>query len=259
MRKILIRFDDICPTMDWDQWNKAEFLLKKYNIKPLMGLIPECQDPDLLICDDRTDFWDWILKKQEDGYAIAMHGYNHVFCSRKHGILNKRPDSEFAGLSYEEQLEKIRKGKEILQSHGIVTDIFFAPAHSYDVNTIKALKACGFKYISDGKSTKAYHWYGVKFLPCRNSGSVKIKGNGYYTSIYHAHEWRLESKKWSFAALQQLLENYHNDIVDFENYKHQPVGCFWKEHIIEKCFVQYECMIKPILFNIKNALKHVYR
>lgn len=252
MIKILIRFDDICPTMDWEQWSKAECLLKKYSIKPLLGVIPDCQDPDLFISDARADFWDWVLKKQEEGYTIAMHGYNHVFGSSKHGILNRRPNSEFAGLPYEKQLEKIKKGKEILQERGIRTDIFFAPAHSFDVNTVKALKACGFNYISDGKSLKSYYWGGIKFLPCRNSGSAIIKGSGYYTSLYHAHEWRLDSKKWAFTAFQQLLENFQYDIVDFENYKNQPAGWFWKEHITEKCFVYYECVIKPKLYHIKK-------
>lgn len=28
-RKILLRFDDICPTMDWKQWKKAVDIMKK--------------------------------------------------------------------------------------------------------------------------------------------------------------------------------------------------------------------------------------
>ena len=30
--KILIRFDDICPTMDWTQWDKAAEVLEQYHI-----------------------------------------------------------------------------------------------------------------------------------------------------------------------------------------------------------------------------------
>ena len=50
--------------------------------------------------------------------------------------------------------EKIKKGKEILESHNVYTDVFFAPSHSYDDNTLRALSKCGFKYISDGYSKK---------------------------------------------------------------------------------------------------------
>lgn len=35
MKKILIRFDDICPTMDWEQWKRAEDLLLQYNVKTI--------------------------------------------------------------------------------------------------------------------------------------------------------------------------------------------------------------------------------
>lgn len=105
MKKILIRFDDICPTMDWEQWKRAEDLLLQYNVKPLIGVIPDCQDPDLMINKPRVDFWQWLRMKQMEGYTIAMHGYHHTFCSKAHGILNKRINSEFAGLPYNIQYE----------------------------------------------------------------------------------------------------------------------------------------------------------
>ena len=161
MKKILIRFDDICPTMNWELWEKAESLLVTNDIKPLIGVIPNCTDPDLQLDNARTDFWEWLKEKQDNGYAIAMHGVNHVFCSLNRGILTTRIGSEFAGVPYDKQLQNIRKGKEIFESHGIHTDIFFAPGHSYDENTVKALAACGFKYMSDGKSSKAYTWHGT--------------------------------------------------------------------------------------------------
>lgn len=59
-----------------------------------------------------------------EGYTIAMHGYHHTFCSKAHGILNKRINSEFAGLPYNIQYEIIRDGKAILESHNIYTNIF---------------------------------------------------------------------------------------------------------------------------------------
>ena len=52
---ILIRFDDICPTMDYSQFKKATDLLDKYNVHPLIGVIPECQDEELLIEEYHSD------------------------------------------------------------------------------------------------------------------------------------------------------------------------------------------------------------
>ena len=105
-----------------------------------------------------------MAKNETDGGVIAMHGYHHTFCSKAHGILNKRINSEFAGLPYNIQYEIIRDGKAILESHNIYTNIFFAPAHSYDKNTVRALSANGFKYVSDGKSPMPYNWHGVTFF-----------------------------------------------------------------------------------------------
>lgn len=175
MRKILVRFDDICPTMDWNQWNRAMKILKLYHVKPLIGVIPDCQDPDLLIDLLRRDFWDYLKALQADGFAIAMHGYLHLYDTNAQGIVNGTSLSEFAGHSYEEQYEKIRKGKEILASHGIQTDIFFAPAHSYDENTLRALSANGFKYVSDGKSSKPFVREGIICIPVDQVGALELE------------------------------------------------------------------------------------
>lgn len=246
MKRLLIRFDDICPTMDWKQWNRADVILKEYDIKPLLGVIPFCEDPDLALDTEKEDFWQWLRDKQAKGYAIAMHGYNHVFCSQHRGILTYRIGSEFAGLPYDIQHEKIYKGKEILKSHGIDTNIFFAPGHSYDENTIKALAACGFKYVSDGKSNKAYTWHGVKFLPCRNSGGGFRSSEAYSTSIYHAHEWSKEGNK-AYYFLKELIMNKHHEMVDFDEYKKQEEGLFSYQRVVEKIYVFLQFRIMPTL------------
>ena len=152
-----VRFDDLCPTMNKKQFEKAFELMEINNIKPLLGVVPNNQDIDLMIDEPNDNFWDYIKMKQNQGCEIAMHGYSHVYnqerpmtmiCGKKH--------SEFAGNTYDDQFKKIKLGKEILNSHGIYTDIFFAPAHTYDKNTLKALKANGFKYMCDGLSNKPF-------------------------------------------------------------------------------------------------------
>ena len=47
--KILLRFDDICPTMNWEQWDRAKQLMNEKGVTALLGVIPDCQDPDLNI------------------------------------------------------------------------------------------------------------------------------------------------------------------------------------------------------------------
>lgn len=253
--KILIRFDDICPTMDFPQFNRAVELMDKYNVKPLIGVIPLCKDKDLLIEEEHEDFWEYVKSLRDKGYTIAMHGYDHVFCSQHHGMVNRRIGSEFAGLTLEQQLEKIQKGKAILEGHGIYTDVFFAPAHSYDRNTLKALSLCGFKYISDGKSNKAYVLEGIICLPCRSSGAAKISGKGYYTSVFHAHEWTRPETAYAYDQLVMTLNNYAPYVVSFGEYCTQPQGRTWMQRASEKSYVIWEYFIRPILARLYHIVK----
>ena len=257
---ILIRFDDICPTMNWTEWERADGVMRKYNLKPLIGVIPDSQDPDLMIDSPRADFWDFIKKLQRDGYTVAMHGYHHVFDSNVRGIVNTSPKSEYAGHSYQEQYEKIKKGKDVLLSHGIRTEIFFAPAHSYDENTLRALAANGFKYVSDGKSRKPFFRQGILCIPCRSGGCPKIGKGGYYTAVFHAHEWVRPDKKKGFEDLVHLCKEYTNEIVPFEEYvKQQSVGGQFIQRLSEKIYLLVQYNIKPVLRPLVHRLKNIQK
>ena len=128
--KILIRFDDITPTMNFEQWDTAYNILKEAGIKPVLGVVPDCRDESIIEDDYHDVFWDWLINVQKEGYKIAMHGYTHVYDSKKRGLVTTRRKSEFAGHTYEEQYSRIKEGKKNLNDHGIFTDTFFSPGHS---------------------------------------------------------------------------------------------------------------------------------
>ena len=46
--KILLRFDDIAENMNWHFLDKCEVLFDKYKIKPVLGVIPNNKDKELL-------------------------------------------------------------------------------------------------------------------------------------------------------------------------------------------------------------------
>ena len=52
MAKYIMRLDDACQKMNLENWDRMERLLTKYDIKPLVGVIPNCKDPDM-------DKYDW--------------------------------------------------------------------------------------------------------------------------------------------------------------------------------------------------------
>ena len=68
MSKYIIRLDDAAEKMDITKWNKMEKLLDKYNIKPLVGVIPNCKDPMMDIYQKDLNFWKKInMWEKKDG------------------------------------------------------------------------------------------------------------------------------------------------------------------------------------------------
>jgi len=148
--KYLIRFDDICATMNWAVWQHVEQILIRENMKPLLAVIPDNQDDHLNVNPPRNDFWDQVRSWRERGWTIGMHGYQHRYVSQEAGILGVNKYSEFAGLPKETQASKLRMAIEIFRREGIQPDMWVAPAHSFDCVTVDLLRGMGLRQISDG-------------------------------------------------------------------------------------------------------------
>ena len=82
----IIRLDDIAPNMNWEMMNKVKKLFIEYDVKPILGVIPKNQDKELQsypLCN--FDFWEEIRSLKNQGWIIAMHGYEHsynTFCKK---------------------------------------------------------------------------------------------------------------------------------------------------------------------------------
>ena len=172
----MIRMDDITADMNWDKFNQIREIFETYQIFPLLGVVPDNQDAKLSIQDKKEDLWDIIRSLQKQGWSIAQHGTHHKYVTDDCGMLGLKDSSEFAGLSYEEQYTKIEAGKCILEAHGIHSDIFMAPGHTYDRNTVKALYNLGFRTVTDGLYTRPYYFEKILFVPCRLQEYRNIKG-----------------------------------------------------------------------------------
>ena len=57
MKKYFLRLDDACPKRDRAKWDRMEFLLDKYDVKPLVGIIPRCKDPEFEKYATDENFW----------------------------------------------------------------------------------------------------------------------------------------------------------------------------------------------------------
>ena len=104
--------DDICENMNWELMNRCELLFDKYEIKPLLGVIPANKDPELLAYPKSELFWNKVKNWKSKGWEITMHGCNHLYTQKsdKNDIFNYGGDSEFYGLDYSKQFDKIELG-----------------------------------------------------------------------------------------------------------------------------------------------------
>ncbi len=186
--RIAVRLDDISPAMDWKKFEAFAALLQEFDIKPLIGVVPQNRDENLNRDIPREDFWDYVKERQEEGWVVAQHGCYHVYTQHKGGVFPLNDFSEFAGVPYAEQLAMLEHGREILKGHGIVTDLFMAPAHSYDRNTLRALRQAGFRRLTDGFGSRPYLWRGLTFYPIsfRLENSLK-KRKGFTTMVVHTN------------------------------------------------------------------------
>ena len=106
----IIRLDDACPTMDSKKWDMYEKVFDECNIKPIVAAIPKNQDSDMFYEKEDKEFWNKVKRWQDEGWHIALHGYDHRYLINKSGLVPINKTSEFAGVSLEEQLNKIKKG-----------------------------------------------------------------------------------------------------------------------------------------------------
>ena len=210
----LIRLDDASEYMNIKKWMQMERLLDKYKIKPIYGIIPANQDPNLLSYEKVNEFWGLMCQWSNKGWIPALHGYTHVFETNEGGINPVNSRSEFAGVPFERQCQKIRDGMKILREHEIIPEIFFAPAHTFDENTLRALKKeSEIRVISDTIASDVYYEDGFYFIP-QQSGRCRRLPFKVVTFCYHPNIMNNED----FNRLELFLEKYSGNF-DIFHYK----------------------------------------
>lgn len=216
MAKYIIRLDDACPTMNHDNWDRMERLLDKYLVKPIVGIIPDNSDRDFAWEVDEK-FWIKAFTWQEKGWTIAQHGLHHKlhFYETRKGYyqLSHSTNTEFAGIAIDEQVNMLKKGNALLKEHGLKPCCFFAPAHTYDKNTVKALENIeGIKFISDGYALRIFKKDDMFFVPSICDGPFEMLF-GLYTYVFHPSVMR----DTDFRRLEEFLERNYEKIISAED------------------------------------------
>jgi predicted deacetylase len=201
--RYLLRLDDACPTMDARKWKMFENLFDELGIKPLVAVVPDNCDPELRCASPDALFWDKVRAWQGKGWTVAMHGYQHrMHPTKSKLVLPFYEHSEFAGLSYESQVEKIRKSWALFAEKGIAPTAWVAPAHCFDRLTLKAIRnETPIKIVSDGIACDQYFEDGFFWLP-QQLWTLSEKSSGLWTVCLHPNTMTENQ----FAAFRTALE-----------------------------------------------------
>ena len=245
MSRIAIRIDDICENMDWDRFLRFQKILDDNGICPLIGIVPNNRDK-MLMGTVNENYKAWLCERKAMGWVMAMHGYDHCYTTKKAGLFPLNRFSEFAGVPYEQQLDKIGKGVSRLEELGVTTDVFMAPAHSFDSYTVKALKQYGFKYITDGFGSTPYAYKGMIYLPISFKKSRELgKAGGYTTFVYHT----ATMNDREFEAFESFVREYRDSIINYGEYMDAEVvsgNALWR------CREWCMASLKRVLVKIKK-------
>jgi predicted deacetylase len=189
----IFRLDDITPGMDWDRFWALMQLFRRYGIKPLLGIVPDNRDHNLNRRPPHELFWDTMQDlAKSDEIDVAQHGYQHILVHRPNASLLgpavgiRKEVSEFAGDPLIDQEFRISEGKNILAQRGLSTPYWIAPNHSFDKNTLQALRSNGFTAVSDGIGLFPYVEHGLLFVP-QTSWRARWMPFGVHTICLHTN------------------------------------------------------------------------
>jgi predicted deacetylase len=210
--RYLVRFDDVCPTMNWTIWDRIESLLFELNIKPIVAIVPNNKDEKLKVMDARLDFWEKVRYWQKNNWCIALHGYEHRYETEHCGLVGVNNVSEFAGLSYDVQKKKLQSALRIFADNHVNADAWVAPAHSFDEDTVRLLVENGLKIISDGYYVRPIRYMEAIWLP-QQMWKFRPMPMGIWTICYHSNSF---SEK-DLERLENDLRRYQKLIISVQD------------------------------------------
>lgn len=229
-----MRLDDASEYWCATKWQRMHDLLVRFKIKPLVAVIPKNEDDKL-----RTFGFDEEYEKKvklwikNDGWIPALHGYKHIRRKAKGGLNPVNPKSEFVGLDLKLQEYMIECGLDILSKIGIFPKFFIAPCHTYDRNTLQALKnVSDIRIICDTVADDVYKKDDFFYIP-QQCGMARKLNFSLTTFCYHPNFTTDEQ----FEKLEKFLEIHHDEFVSCENIEMKNRRRTFKEWILQIAYI----------------------
>jgi predicted deacetylase len=192
--------------MDWESWDKVEKVLVSEGIRPILAVVPDNRDENLIFGKENEHFWSKVRTWKKMGWSIAIHGYQHLYQTNDPGLLGLNEYSEFSGLSYEQQSKKLQKALKIFESHDVKPNLWVAPAHSFDKVTVRVLSDLGIEVISDGFFKRPVKYMNMIWIP-QQLWKFRHFRSGIWTVCYHVNGMKKEELERICSDLNQYNES----------------------------------------------------
>ena len=220
----LIRFDDLCPTMNWQVWAEIETVLLESRVIPILAVVPDNRDTALMIGAARGDFWAEVRTWQGRGWTIGLHGYQHTYVTKEEGVVGIARRSEFAGLSEPEQETKLQQALGIFRREGVTPEVWVAPCHSFDQATIAVLHKIGLRIISDGFALAPHtDPSGLLWVP-QQLWKFRRRPFGVWTVCYHHNAWTradISRFRGDLLKYRSAVSDLHSIMEAYRHRRHQ--------------------------------------
>jgi predicted deacetylase len=217
--------------MSRSRWATFERLIDELSIRPILAVVPENCDPDLVIDSADPQFWTRLRAREAAGDTIALHGYRHIVRGFVRGLVPLHKHSEFAGVALESQRAWVQKGLEILRDQGLHPKLWVAPRHGFDKNTLRALREAGVLYLSDGFTARPVECDGVVWIP-QQLWAPEEKNSGLWTICIHSNTADAEA----LDRLRAFLDRRSVQFTSFDRAiaDYPPQGPTWCERVQER-------------------------
>jgi len=231
----LLRFDDLCPTMSKERFDRFMNIVKRHRIRPILAVVPDNQDPELNVNDPDPAFWNRMRDLEAAGATIALHGYRHACNSPGPSLLRLHSRTEFAGVPEETQREWIHEGLATLRTNGLSPRLFVAPRHGFDSATLRALRHEALAFLSDGFASRPFTRNGVLWIPQQLWEPVK-KSRGLWTICLHTNT----AQPGLLEKLETFLRLDADQFTSFDQLisAGQPTELRWNERFREAFALQ---------------------
>ena len=164
--RYILRLDDASSYFSKRKWMYVEQMLEEMDVIPIVGIVAKNKDPEIMHDPYNPLFWDNVRRWEKKGWVLGLHGETHELKNSGKGLVPVNNYSEFEGLSLNEQCIKLRRAIKIWKENELQPNVWVAPAHSFDNNTLIALKKeTKIRIISDGFALFPYRYKDFLWIP----------------------------------------------------------------------------------------------